>query len=151
MLVFIILSCMLSALPFRWCSLLYFFFFFLSLTLLILLSSTNQLFSILKVLFRYYPEILTTSPRIGRQGKAFRRQQNQRILESHLQHESTGCPNSLSRESSMKKGNCPTMKSSEAGPDNNKGGSVYFFNLILKWNLCEANRLLGRISSLQGD
>ncbi|KAG5546815.1 hypothetical protein RHGRI_018848 [Rhododendron griersonianum] len=96
-------------------------FFFLSLTLLILLSSTIQLFSILKVLFRYYPEILTTSPRIGRQGKAFRRQQNQRILESHLQHESTGCPNSLSRESSMKKGNCPTMKSSEAGPDNNKG------------------------------
>ncbi|XP_058218994.1 uncharacterized protein LOC131329696 isoform X1 [Rhododendron vialii] len=73
------------------------------------------------VLFRYYPEILTTSPTIGRQGKAFRRQQNQRILESHLQHESTGCPNSLSRESSMKKGNCPTMKSSEAGPDNNKG------------------------------
>ncbi|XP_058218996.1 uncharacterized protein LOC131329696 isoform X3 [Rhododendron vialii] len=94
MLVFIILSCMLSALPFR---------------------------CILKVLFRYYPEILTTSPTIGRQGKAFRRQQNQRILESHLQHESTGCPNSLSRESSMKKGNCPTMKSSEAGPDNNKG------------------------------
>lgn len=101
--------------------------FFLSLTLLILLSSTNQLFSILKVLFRYYPEILIASPTIGRQGKAFRRQQNQRILESHLQHENTGCPNSLSRESSMKKGNCPTMKSSEAGPDNNKGGSVYFF------------------------
>ncbi|KAI8553128.1 hypothetical protein RHMOL_Rhmol06G0320300 [Rhododendron molle] len=84
-------------------------------------AAFQMLFSILKVLFRYYPEILTTSPTIGRQGKAFRRQQNQRILESHLQHESAGCPNSLSRESSMKKGNCPTMKSSEARPDNNKG------------------------------
>ncbi|KAH7860997.1 hypothetical protein Vadar_020427 [Vaccinium darrowii] len=73
------------------------------------------------VLFRYYPEILTTSPTIGRQGKAFRRQQNQRILESHMQHENTGCPNSLSGESSMKKGNCSTMKFSEAGLDNNKG------------------------------
>lgn len=94
--------------------------------LFVLVSSTNQLFSILKVLFRYYPEILTTSPTIGRQGKAFRRQQNQRILESHMQHENTGCPNSLSGESSMKKGNCPTMKSSEAGLDENKGGSVPF-------------------------
>ncbi|KAL3333748.1 hypothetical protein AABB24_033687 [Solanum stoloniferum] len=36
------------------------------------------------VLFRHYPNILLESPTIGRQGKALRRQQNQRILESNL-------------------------------------------------------------------
>lgn len=38
------------------------------------------------VLFRHYPNILLESPTIGRQGKALRRQQNQRILESNLDH-----------------------------------------------------------------
>ncbi|KAF3650053.1 putative NAC domain-containing protein 21/22-like [Capsicum annuum] len=38
------------------------------------------------VLFRHYPNILLESPTIGRQGKALRRQQNQRILESNLHH-----------------------------------------------------------------
>ncbi|MCD9638614.1 hypothetical protein HAX54_022700 [Datura stramonium] len=38
------------------------------------------------VLFRYYPNILLESPTIGRQGKALRRQQNQRILEANLHH-----------------------------------------------------------------
>ncbi|XP_060187226.1 uncharacterized protein LOC132616674 isoform X1 [Lycium barbarum] len=38
------------------------------------------------VLFRHYPNILLQSPTIGRQGKALRRQQNQRILESNLHH-----------------------------------------------------------------
>ncbi|XP_004243992.3 uncharacterized protein [Solanum lycopersicum] len=37
-------------------------------------------------LFRHYPSILLESPTIGRQGKALRRQQNQRILESNLHH-----------------------------------------------------------------
>ncbi|XP_027774454.1 protein RRNAD1 isoform X4 [Solanum pennellii] len=38
------------------------------------------------VLCRHYPSILLESPTIGRQGKALRRQQNQRILESNLHH-----------------------------------------------------------------
>ncbi|KAK4341984.1 hypothetical protein RND71_037800 [Anisodus tanguticus] len=38
------------------------------------------------VLLRHYPNILLESPTIGRQGKALRRQQNQRILESNLHH-----------------------------------------------------------------
>lgn len=38
----------------------------------------------MKVLFRHYPNILLESPTIGRQGKALRRQQNQRILECNL-------------------------------------------------------------------
>ncbi|XP_028081226.1 protein RRNAD1-like [Camellia sinensis] len=73
------------------------------------------------VLYRYYPEILINSPAIGRQGKALRRQQNRRILESFLQNESTDSPNSLSRNNCKKKGNCLTMKSVKAGTDNNNG------------------------------
>lgn len=38
---------------------------------------------LLKVLFRYYPEIIFKNPAIGRQGKAMRRQHNRRILESN--------------------------------------------------------------------
>ncbi|XP_059591662.1 uncharacterized protein LOC100262853 isoform X2 [Vitis vinifera] len=40
-----------------------------------------------QVLYRYYPEVLITSPAIGRQGKALRRQQQRRNLESSLQPE----------------------------------------------------------------
>ncbi|XP_070018567.1 uncharacterized protein [Nicotiana sylvestris] len=69
------------------------------------------------VLFRHYPHILQESPTIGRQGKALRRQQHQRILESNLHyrgpsesgkpwenvaffHEYSSIQNSKSRESS---------------------------------------------------
>ncbi|GLU17670.1 hypothetical protein SLE2022_340270 [Rubroshorea leprosula] len=42
------------------------------------------------VLSKHYPEVMITSPSIGRQGKALRRQQQRRILESQLrQKEST--------------------------------------------------------------
>lgn len=37
---------------------------------------------LLKVLTKYYPQVMVTSPSIGRQGKALRRQQQRRILES---------------------------------------------------------------------
>uniref|UniRef100_A0A5B7C019 Uncharacterized protein n=1 Tax=Davidia involucrata TaxID=16924 RepID=A0A5B7C019_DAVIN len=95
MLVFIILSCMLSVLPSR---------------------------CFLKVLFRYYPEILITSPAIGRQGKALRRQHHQRILESTLHHEESAHSSpSLSQKNCKKKGSCPTMNSAEAGTAKNKG------------------------------
>jgi len=36
----------------------------------------------LKVLSKHYPEVLATSPSIGRQGKAFRRQQQRKSLET---------------------------------------------------------------------
>ncbi|KAA8523469.1 hypothetical protein F0562_009892 [Nyssa sinensis] len=74
------------------------------------------------VLFQYYPEILITSPAIGRQGKALRRQQNRRVLESTLHHEEiTHSPPSLSQKKSNKKGSWPTMNSAEAGSAMNKG------------------------------
>lgn len=55
-------------------------------------SSTIPLtspFETLKVLLQYYPEILVTSPAVGRQGKALRRQQNRRALDSGLHVEGT--------------------------------------------------------------
>ncbi|KAL6998988.1 hypothetical protein U1Q18_000155 [Sarracenia purpurea var. burkii] len=91
--------------------------------LLILLSSTNQSFGILKVLFRYYPEVLITSPSIGRQGKAFRRQQNWRILESPMQHASRDFADSLSEKNCTKKGNPLTNNLSGARTDKNESTS----------------------------
>lgn len=44
------------------------------------------------VLCKYYPEIIFTSPSVGRQGKAMRRQQQRRILESQLHIEDHTCP-----------------------------------------------------------
>ncbi|OWM88532.1 hypothetical protein CDL15_Pgr002299 [Punica granatum] len=41
------------------------------------------------VLLSHYPEVMVTSPSIGRQGKAMRRQQQRRILESSLNQESS--------------------------------------------------------------
>lgn len=42
------------------------------------------------VLYQYYPDTLTKSPTVGRQGKALRRQQHRRILESNLSYENHG-------------------------------------------------------------
>ncbi|KAJ0045523.1 hypothetical protein Pint_04977 [Pistacia integerrima] len=44
------------------------------------------------VLSRYYMEVIVTSPSVGRQGKALRRQQQRRILESRSQCEENSCP-----------------------------------------------------------
>lgn len=44
------------------------------------------------VLCKYYPEVIVTSPSVGRQGKALRRQQQRRILESRLRIEDLTCP-----------------------------------------------------------
>lgn len=47
---------------------------------------------LLKVLCKYYPEVIVTSLSVGRQGKALRRQQQRRILESRLRIEDHTCP-----------------------------------------------------------
>lgn len=44
-----------------------------------------------KVLDEYYPEVLRSSPSIGRQGKALRRQQMRRVVQSQLAAKSTIC------------------------------------------------------------
>ncbi|XP_052178307.1 uncharacterized protein LOC127792047 isoform X3 [Diospyros lotus] len=86
------------------------------------LRAAFQMFSILKVLLRYYPEILITSPAIGRQGKALRRRQNRRTLESYLQHENIRSSDSSSGKN-FKEGNCLTINSAEAGIPKKKGSA----------------------------
>lgn len=44
------------------------------------------------VLCKYYPEVIITTPSVGRQGKALRRQQQRRILESQFLTEDHTCP-----------------------------------------------------------
>lgn len=73
------------------------------------------------VLFQYHPEILITSPAIGRQGKALRRQQHRKILEPSLYHEETANHSlSLPQENCKKKGTWVTM-SVETESGKNKG------------------------------
>ena len=50
----------------------------------------NKLF-VLKVLRRYYPEVVITSPSIGRQGKALRRQQRRGIPEFPVNQKEITC------------------------------------------------------------
>jgi hypothetical protein len=56
-----------------------------------LLQITFSCFFLLKVLCKYYPEVMITSPCIGRQGKALRRRQ-QRKVESRLHHKPIAGP-----------------------------------------------------------
>ncbi|GAV74887.1 Methyltransf_32 domain-containing protein [Cephalotus follicularis] len=63
------------------------------------------------VLGKYYPDIMITSPTIGRQGKALRRQQQRRILESPLH-------SSVPQDSNME-ANCTTVE-----PTKSKTGFV---------------------------
>lgn len=50
----------------------------------------TDVLSFFKVLYQYYPDTLTKSPTVGRQGKALRRQQHRRILESNLNYKNPG-------------------------------------------------------------
>ncbi|OMO65835.1 hypothetical protein CCACVL1_21376 [Corchorus capsularis] len=63
------------------------------------------------ILHRYYPEVITTSPSIGRQGKALRRKQQRRIMESELHDGDSSIPQ---RPSKMDEA-CTTKQSGESG------------------------------------
>ncbi|KAM7495711.1 hypothetical protein LguiB_030320 [Lonicera macranthoides] len=63
------------------------------------------------VLSQHYPDILTSSPTIGRQGKALRRQQNRAIIESTLHQEG------------QKEGSWPTIKCAESDSCTYKGSA----------------------------
>ncbi|XP_010258677.1 PREDICTED: protein RRNAD1 isoform X3 [Nelumbo nucifera] len=67
------------------------------------------------VLNRYYPEILTTSPSIGRQGKALRRQQQRRVLQNNLHVDKrTSLPLVATWEKCEMERSCTTSNYSEA-------------------------------------
>lgn len=88
--------------------------------------TSHESFDSLKVLFQYHPEILITSPAIGRQGKALRRQQYRKILESSLYPEETANHSlSLPQENCKKKGTWVTMRA-ETESGKNKGIACTF-------------------------
>ncbi|XP_058101350.1 uncharacterized protein LOC131245698 isoform X3 [Magnolia sinica] len=68
------------------------------------------------VILKYYPNVLITSPSIGRQGKAMRRQQLRRVLQSQLSvEEHFNSPSVAKHEHSEKDADLPIMKSIEVG------------------------------------
>ncbi|KAK9275404.1 hypothetical protein L1049_022668 [Liquidambar formosana] len=69
------------------------------------------------VLYKYYPEVLITSPSIGRQGKTLRRQQQRRMLESSLHDKDSICTSLAQKNSKMKGSTCTTIKSADLGTD----------------------------------
>ncbi|CAK9157787.1 unnamed protein product [Ilex paraguariensis] len=76
------------------------------------------------VLFRYHPEILVTSPAIGRQGKALRRQQHQKMLKSTLQcKETASLPSSFFLDNYKKEGSWTAMKCTETETICNEGSA----------------------------
>jgi len=74
-----------------------------------------------KVLDKYYPETITSSPSIGRQGKALRRRQLRRSIESQMGTGGKDIPVSNSTDDSMSKSSSTTMNSSKV----NKNGGCH--------------------------
>lgn len=87
-------------------------------------------FDTLKVLLQYYPEILVTSPAIGRQGKALRRQQNRRALDSALHLEGTlDYPLSVSQRNCKKNVTWMTINAeTEVTSSEKQKGDIYKFS-----------------------
>ena len=56
-----------------------------------LLQITFSCSFLLKVLCKYYPEVMITNPSIGRQGKTLRRRQHRKV-EYPLNHKEIACP-----------------------------------------------------------
>lgn len=76
------------------------------------------------VLSQYYPQLLMESPSIGRQGKALRRQQHQKLLESNLNYEETEFSSASSSTNISKEGSWPAFACTESRNTQNNGKLV---------------------------
>lgn len=68
---------------------------------------------VLKVLSKYYPEVMIGTPSIGRKGKALRRRHQRRSVESQL-HLKESASQSVSLELSHMRQSCPCVEPAEA-------------------------------------
>lgn len=87
------------------------------------------------VLSKHFPEILIKSPTIGRQGKALRRRQQQRMLEPSMHcEETTDSPPLFPRENSNVEGSWPTMKcaTSEIGEKKGRVSNALCYDQVAK-------------------
>nr|XP_027062236.1 protein RRNAD1-like isoform X2 [Coffea arabica] len=73
------------------------------------------------VLSQYYPKLLMESPSLGRQGKALRRQQHQKILESNLSYEEPKFFSASSSTNSSKEGSRFAFACTESRDTEKKG------------------------------
>lgn len=72
------------------------------------------------VLAKYYPEVIMASPSIGHQGKALRRQQQRRILESRLHEKESTCSPLMLRRSDVVE-QCSVVGRAEYGTSDTSG------------------------------
>ncbi|KAF5728209.1 protein RRNAD1-like [Tripterygium wilfordii] len=82
------------------------------------------------VLCKYFPEVVIRSPSIGRQGKALRRKQKRRILESSTLRE-VSKPPIANHNSYCAKGICPTMAIAECDPSSLPQNGSYMEGICL--------------------
>ncbi|XP_022717506.1 protein RRNAD1 isoform X2 [Durio zibethinus] len=97
------------------------------------------------VLHKYFPEVIITSPSIGRQGKALRRKQQRRIMESEL-HDEESTYSSLPQSPNMDEA-CSVIQSGEAGAGDKSGIGLNLDALVNKMSLDTGSRCEGRTIS----
>ncbi|KAL6283271.1 hypothetical protein ACE6H2_014200 [Prunus campanulata] len=104
------------------------------------------------VLSVYYPEVMNTSPSIGRQGKALRRRQQRVVPNSLLHHKENKC--SLSEINSHMTGSCSHKKSTELETDDSfdmvlETTSITNENSSNKATKCERSEFIGNYPLFQ--
>lgn len=104
------------------------------------------------VLSVYYPEVMSTSPSIGRQGKALRRRQQRVVPNSSLHHKENKC--SLSEINSHMTGSCSHKKSTEPETDDSfdmvlETTSITNENSSNKATKCERSEFVGNYTLFQ--
>ncbi|BBH01536.1 S-adenosyl-L-methionine-dependent methyltransferases superfamily protein [Prunus dulcis] len=104
------------------------------------------------VLSVYYPEVMSTSPSIGRQGKALRRRQQRVVPNSSLHHKENKC--SLSEINSHVTGSCYHKKSTELETDDSfdmmlETTSITNENSSNKATKCERSEFIGNYPLFQ--
>ncbi|XP_008226287.1 PREDICTED: protein RRNAD1 isoform X1 [Prunus mume] len=103
------------------------------------------------VLRVYYPEVMSTSPSIGRQGKALRRRQQRVVQNSLLHHKENKC--SLSEINSHMTGSCSHKKSTELETDDSfdvlETTSITNENSSNKATKCERSEIIGNYPLFQ--
>ncbi|XP_035543202.1 protein RRNAD1 isoform X6 [Juglans regia] len=90
------------------------------------------------VLSKYYPEVMETSPSIGRQGKALRRRQ-QRKVEAPLHHKEVACPHFHPNQ----KGSFPNIDPNEPETDETSRLATDKDALLNGISSCESTRCVG--------
>ncbi|XVE52851.1 hypothetical protein DITRI_Ditri02bG0157500 [Diplodiscus trichospermus] len=98
------------------------------------------------VLHKYFPEVVITSPSIGRQGKALRRKQQRRIMEPELHDDESTYSSSLQRPSNMDEA-CSIIQCGEYGPGDNSGLRLDLDALFSKTSLHTGSRSEGTVSA----